>query len=69
MTTCRYIHLLEAGADNEKAQPYAEKLAMLAPSASHLVHMPSVRTQLALSVAASLWLAGLLAGLLSACCC
>ena len=36
-----YIHLLEASDDNEQAQPYAEMLAGLAPSASHLVHMPS----------------------------
>lgn len=32
-----YIHLLEAGDEARLAQPYAEKLAQLAPAASHLV--------------------------------
>jgi hypothetical protein len=36
-----YIHLLEAGAEATQALPYAERLAALAPGASHLVHMPS----------------------------
>ena len=36
-----YIHLLEAGTDAAAAEPYADKLARLAPGASHLVHMPS----------------------------
>lgn len=32
-----YIHLLEAGDEAGHAQPFAEKLAQLAPAASHLV--------------------------------
>ncbi|WP_029416136.1 tetratricopeptide repeat protein [Brevundimonas bacteroides] len=36
-----YIHLTEWSDDPHKAIPYGERLAMLAPSASHLVHMPS----------------------------
>jgi len=36
-----YIHLTEWSDDPHKAIPYGEKLARLAPSASHLVHMPS----------------------------
>ena len=36
-----YIHLLEAGTDAAAAEPYADRLARLAPGASHLVHMPS----------------------------
>ena len=33
----QYIHLLEAGDEAGRAQPFAEKLAQLAPAASHLV--------------------------------
>ncbi len=36
-----YIHLTEWSDDPHKAIPYGEKLAALAPGASHLVHMPS----------------------------
>ncbi|QTC92461.1 hypothetical protein [Brevundimonas goettingensis] len=36
-----YIHMTEWSADPHKAIPYGEKLALLAPNASHLVHMPS----------------------------
>jgi tetratricopeptide (TPR) repeat protein len=36
-----YIHLTEWSDDPHKAIPYGERLAALAPSASHLVHMPS----------------------------
>tara|TARA_R110002124_G_scaffold248261_1_gene413398 strand:+ start:1462 stop:3159 length:1698 start_codon:yes stop_codon:yes gene_type:complete len=36
-----YIHLTEWSADPHKAIPYGERLAELAPGASHLVHMPS----------------------------
>ncbi|WP_205679484.1 hypothetical protein [Brevundimonas lutea] len=36
-----YIHLTEWSDDPHKAIPYGEKLARLAPGASHLVHMPS----------------------------
>lgn len=36
-----YIHLTEWSDDPHKAIPYGEKLALLAPGASHLVHMPS----------------------------
>ncbi|QTN18678.1 hypothetical protein HZ989_10500 [Brevundimonas sp. AJA228-03] len=36
-----YIHLTEWSGDPHKAIPYGERLAALAPSASHLVHMPS----------------------------
>lgn len=36
-----YIHLTEWSDDPHKAIPYGERLAVLAPSASHLVHMPS----------------------------
>jgi len=36
-----YIHLTEWSDDPHKAIPYGEKLALLAPAASHLVHMPS----------------------------
>jgi hypothetical protein len=35
-----YIHAEEVLGAPEKAEPYADKLATLAPSASHLVHMP-----------------------------
>ncbi len=36
-----YIHLTEWSDDPHKAIPYGERLAALAPNASHLVHMPS----------------------------
>ena len=36
-----FIHLTEWSDDPHKAIPYGERLARLAPSASHLVHMPS----------------------------
>jgi tetratricopeptide (TPR) repeat protein len=36
-----YIHLTEWSDDPHKAIPYGERLASLAPAASHLVHMPS----------------------------
>jgi tetratricopeptide (TPR) repeat protein len=36
-----YIHLTEWSDDPHKAIPYGERLAALAPGASHLVHMPS----------------------------
>lgn len=36
-----YIHLTEWSDDPHKAIPYGERLALLAPGASHLVHMPS----------------------------
>jgi len=36
-----YIHLTEWSDDPQKAIPYGERLALLAPGASHLVHMPS----------------------------
>lgn len=36
-----YIHLTEWSDDPHRAVPYGEKLARLAPGASHLVHMPS----------------------------
>jgi tetratricopeptide (TPR) repeat protein len=36
-----YIHMTEWSADPHKAIPYGEELALLAPNASHLVHMPS----------------------------
>ena len=36
-----YIHMTEWSADPHKAIPYGEQLAVLAPNASHLVHMPS----------------------------
>jgi hypothetical protein len=35
-----YIHAEEALRQPAKAEPYADKLARLAPNASHLVHMP-----------------------------
>lgn len=35
-----YIHLMEASQMPERAEPYADKLAKLAPSLGHLVHMP-----------------------------
>jgi tetratricopeptide (TPR) repeat protein len=36
-----YIHATEIAGVPEKAEPYADRLATLAPRASHLVHMPS----------------------------
>ncbi len=36
-----YIHATEVSGEPAKAEPYADKLAGLAPNASHLVHMPS----------------------------
>ncbi len=36
-----YIHATEVLGEPEKAEPYADKLAELAPNASHLVHMPA----------------------------
>src|SRR5690606_10010849 len=35
-----YIHLMEASAMPDKAEPYADKLAAIAPGLGHLVHMP-----------------------------
>lgn len=35
-----YIHLMEPSKTPEKAEPYADRLATLMPSAGHLVHMP-----------------------------
>jgi tetratricopeptide (TPR) repeat protein len=36
-----YIHLTEASATPEKAEPYADRLAGLMPAAGHIVHMPA----------------------------
>ncbi|WP_051328945.1 tetratricopeptide repeat protein [Geminicoccus roseus] len=36
-----YIHTVEASTDPERAEPYADRLAALAPEAGHLVHMPA----------------------------
>ena len=36
-----YVHATEDAGIAERAAPYAAKLAVLAPSASHMVHMPS----------------------------
>ncbi len=36
-----YIHATEASTTPERAEPYADRLAALAPGAGHLVHMPS----------------------------
>jgi tetratricopeptide (TPR) repeat protein len=36
-----YVHATEDAGIAERAAPYAAKLALLAPSASHMVHMPS----------------------------
>jgi tetratricopeptide (TPR) repeat protein len=36
-----YIHLTEASATPEKAEPYADRLAALMPAAGHIVHMPA----------------------------
>jgi tetratricopeptide (TPR) repeat protein len=36
-----YVHTMDGSREMEKAVPYAAKLPVLAPSAGHLVHMPS----------------------------
>jgi tetratricopeptide (TPR) repeat protein len=36
-----YIHAVEASPHPERALPYADRIAELAPSAGHLVHMPA----------------------------
>jgi tetratricopeptide (TPR) repeat protein len=36
-----YMHTVEASPNPERALPYAERIAALAPAAGHLVHMPS----------------------------
>ena len=36
-----YIHAVEASTDAKRAEPYADRLAKLAPGAGHLVHMPA----------------------------
>ncbi|CAN5307610.1 hypothetical protein BH10PSE2_BH10PSE2_24350 [soil metagenome] len=36
-----YIHMTEWSADPHRAIPFGERLALLTPNASHLVHMPS----------------------------
>jgi hypothetical protein len=36
-----YIHAVEQSQEARRAEPYADKLADLAPSAGHLVHMPA----------------------------
>lgn len=36
-----YIHATEGAGFPARAEPYADRLAIVAPSASHLVHMPS----------------------------
>ena len=36
-----YIHAVEQSSDADRAEPYADKLADLAPLAGHLVHMPA----------------------------
>lgn len=36
-----YIHLTEASATPERAEPYADRLAALMPAAGHIVHMPA----------------------------
>jgi hypothetical protein len=36
-----YIHAVEQSQDAARAEPYADKLADLAPAAGHLVHMPA----------------------------
>ena len=36
-----YIHAVEASPNPERALPYAERIAALAPGAGHLVHMPA----------------------------
>ena len=36
-----YIHAVEASPNPERALPYADRIAALAPAAGHLVHMPA----------------------------
>lgn len=36
-----YIHATESSPEPERAEPYADALAMLAPGSGHLVHMPA----------------------------
>jgi len=36
-----YIHTVEASADPHRAEPHADRLAELMPTAGHLVHMPA----------------------------
>lgn len=36
-----YIHAVEASSDAKRAEPYADRLAKLAPGAGHIVHMPA----------------------------
>jgi tetratricopeptide (TPR) repeat protein len=36
-----YIHAVEASPNPERALPYADRIAILAPAAGHLVHMPA----------------------------
>jgi hypothetical protein len=36
-----YIHATEASPNPEKAEPYADQLALLSPGSGHLVHMPA----------------------------
>jgi tetratricopeptide (TPR) repeat protein len=36
-----YMHAVEASSHPERALPYADRIAALAPAAGHLVHMPS----------------------------
>ncbi|MBF6025310.1 hypothetical protein [Lysobacter niastensis] len=36
-----YIHAVEASQTPQRAEPYADKLASLAPGSGHLVHMPA----------------------------
>jgi tetratricopeptide (TPR) repeat protein len=36
-----YIHLTEASAEPERAEPHADRLAALMPAAGHIVHMPA----------------------------
>lgn len=36
-----YVHVMDGSREMDKAVPYAAKLPVLAPSAGHLVHMPS----------------------------
>ena len=36
-----YIHATEASPTPERALPYADALAALAPGSGHLVHMPA----------------------------
>lgn len=36
-----YIHAMEQSNEPERAEPYADQLAALAPAAGHLVHMPA----------------------------